>query len=61
MSQTKEQDKTIKKKKKTTTKWNGDRHSNWERIQSNESKDDPTSQKIIEAQTKKIQEIFKKS
>ena len=40
----------------------GDRQSIWKRIQSNDSKDDPGSQKKkkMEAQTKKIQEMFNK-
>ena len=37
-----------------------DRQSTQKRIQSNDSKDDPRSQKKIKAQTRKIQEIFNK-
>ena len=52
MSQMKEQDKTPEEQLR-------DRQSTW-RIQSNDSKDDPRSQKRMEAQIKKVQEMFNK-
>lgn len=43
-----------------TTKWRGVRQSTWKKIQSTDNKDDPTSWKRMESQTKKAQKMFNK-
>ena len=57
--QTNEQDKTPEEQLSELEIGN-DRQSIWKTIQGNDSKDDPRSWKRMEAQTKKIQEMFNK-